>query len=162
MQSDEDPLVAEAQSLNASVFGNSGFRPLQIETIMSVERECRDTILIAGTASGKSLTFQLPSQFAHNMEKRAVTVVVSPLLALQKDQMHECTLRGIGAVCSNSLVDKETSKAIYGELLSPHGPSQSSRWSATKGIQIVYTTPETCTQEFLWRRYWRSYTSRIV
>lgn len=60
-------------------WGHSGFRPLQLEAIQAT-LDKRDVLLVLPTSGGKSLTFQVPAL----VEAHAVTVVVTPLLALAK------------------------------------------------------------------------------
>jgi ATP-dependent DNA helicase RecQ len=70
------------KSVLLSTFGLQQFRPLQMDAIMATL--CgQDVVLILPTGGGKSLTYQLPPF----VEDKGFTVVVSPLLALAKDQV---------------------------------------------------------------------------
>jgi superfamily II DNA helicase RecQ len=61
--------------------------------------EGRDVLAVMPTGSGKSLGFQLPPVLL-----RGTTIVVSPLIALMKDQVDELTRRGIRAAAVHSLI----------------------------------------------------------
>lgn len=77
-------------------WGYPGFRPLQREIIDSV-LSGRDTIGLLPTGGGKSVTFQVPA-----MLMPGLTVVVSPLISLMKDQVDNLFDRGIRAACIHS------------------------------------------------------------
>jgi ATP-dependent DNA helicase RecQ len=72
-------------------FGHGGFRPLQRETVSAV-LEGRDALTVLPTGGGKSLTYQLPATLLPG-----TTVVVSPLIALMKDQVDALNARGVPA-----------------------------------------------------------------
>lgn len=86
-------------------FGYSTFRPGQAEVILSV-LEKKDTIGIMPTGSGKSLCFQIPALIFPG-----ITVVVSPLIALMKDQVDSLVARNISATFINSSLTPEESTA---------------------------------------------------
>jgi len=77
-------------------FGLSGFRRGQAEVIASVLAG-RNTVVVMPTGAGKSLCFQLPALLL-----QGITVVVSPLIALMKDQVEQLEARGIPATFINS------------------------------------------------------------
>ena len=79
-----------------SAFGHRAFRPGQREIIESVLAG-RKTIAVLPTGSGKSLCYQLPALLLEG-----VTLVVSPLIALMKDQVDALRARGIRAGCISS------------------------------------------------------------
>jgi len=76
--------------------GYYSFRPRQEEIIMSV-LDGRDTLGLLPTGGGKSLTFQVPA-----MVFEGITVVVTPLISLMKDQVDNLRAAGIRAVCLHS------------------------------------------------------------
>ena len=79
-------------------FGYEAFRPLQRE-IMEATLVGRDVVAILPTGAGKSLCFQLPA-----LAREGVTLVVSPLIALMKDQVDALTASGVPATLLNSSV----------------------------------------------------------
>jgi superfamily II DNA helicase RecQ len=92
-------------TLLSQVFGFSGFRPGQREIVQAVA-EGRDTLAIMPTGGGKSLCFQLPALY-----REGVTVVVSPLIALMRDQVRALREAGVaaGALTSGN-TDEETGR----------------------------------------------------
>ncbi|MEP2776043.1 MAG: DNA helicase RecQ [Luteolibacter sp.] len=80
-------------------FGYDTFRPLQQE-IMAATMAGKDVVAILPTGAGKSLTFQLPA-----LAEDGLTLVVSPLIALMKDQVDSLTASGIPATFLNSSLD---------------------------------------------------------
>ncbi|MES2660295.1 MAG: DNA helicase RecQ [Verrucomicrobiota bacterium] len=80
-------------------FGYDEFRPLQRE-IMETSLECRDAVAILPTGAGKSLCYQLPA-----LVREGLTVVVSPLIALMKDQVDQLEASGVAATFLNSTLD---------------------------------------------------------
>ena len=77
-------------------FGHEDFRPAQADVIGSV-LSGRNTVVVMPTGAGKSLCYQLPAVLLPG-----VTVVVSPLIALMKDQVEQLQGRGISATFINS------------------------------------------------------------
>ena len=83
--------MTTAEESLASVFGFSAFRPGQAEIVRAVT-EGRNTLAIMPTGGGKSLCFQLPA-----LLREGVTVVISPLIALMRDQVRALREAGVGA-----------------------------------------------------------------
>src|SRR3989338_5389974 len=77
-------------------FGYSEFHPMQ-EPIIRDVLAGRDTFVLMPTGSGKSFCYQLPA-----VMKEGITVVISPLIALMKDQVDSLQASGIGASFINS------------------------------------------------------------
>ena len=86
-------------ALLKSRFGYDAFRPLQRE-IMEASLASRDVLAILPTGAGKSLCYQLPA-----LARPGLTLVVSPLIALMKDQVDQLTASGVAATYLNSTLD---------------------------------------------------------
>ncbi|OGL94791.1 ATP-dependent DNA helicase RecQ [Candidatus Uhrbacteria bacterium RIFOXYB12_FULL_58_10] len=96
-------------------FGYDAFRPLQ-EEIMNAALRGEDALVLMPTGGGKSLCYQLPALLFDG-----VTLVISPLIALMKDQVDALVANGIAAAFLNSsLTDDEMDsvrfRALSGEL----------------------------------------------
>ena len=89
-------LKEEIHRLLKQHWGYDSFRELQEEIIMSV-LEGYDTLGLLPTGGGKSLTFQIPALYLGGL-----TLVVTPLVSLMKDQVDNLNNRGIGAVYMHS------------------------------------------------------------
>jgi ATP-dependent DNA helicase RecQ len=85
-------------------FGYDTFRPLQRE-IMEQSLAGRDTLAILPTGAGKSLCYQLPA-----LARDGLTLVISPLIALMKDQVDQLTASGIPATFLNSTLDPQENR----------------------------------------------------
>ncbi|HRJ47983.1 MAG TPA: RecQ family ATP-dependent DNA helicase, partial [Opitutaceae bacterium] len=88
-----------------STFGYAAFRPLQRE-ICEATLAGRDVFALLPTGGGKSLCFQLPA-----LVRPGLTVVVSPLIALMKDQVDQLTASGVAATFLNSTLGATESRA---------------------------------------------------
>ena len=92
-----------------NTFGYSEFRPLQRE-IIEANLAGRDVFALLPTGGGKSLCFQLPA-----LQREGLTVVVSPLIALMKDQVDQLQAAGVAATFLNSSLDvAETKRRLRG------------------------------------------------
>jgi ATP-dependent DNA helicase RecQ len=104
-------------------FGFRKFRPGQAEAVNSALAG-RDTLVVMPTGSGKSLCFQLTA-----LTLEGVTVVVSPLISLMKDQVDNLLDNGVWAVGMNSTLTPAEQLAAEKDI-------------AVGRASIVYTTPE--------------------
>ena len=94
-------------------WGYDAFRPLQKEIIQSV-LDGKDTMALLPTGGGKSICFQVPALMLDGL-----TLVISPLIALMRDQVHNLNKRGIAATFINSSmgfkqIDRKLQNAING------------------------------------------------
>ncbi len=104
-------------------YGYDRFRPLQEEIISNVLTG-NDSLVIMPTGGGKSLCYQLPA-----LRLDGVTLVVSPLIALMKDQVDGLKANGIKAEFINSTLPYQEMVRIRGEALRGE-------------IKILYVSPE--------------------
>src|ERR1041385_4995916 len=88
--------AAQLRTLLKQYFGFSSFRPLQEEIIRDALAG-KDVFAVLPTGGGKSLCFQLPA-----LARNGLTVVVSPLIALMKDQVDALQASGVPATFLNS------------------------------------------------------------
>ncbi|MBI5381319.1 MAG: DNA helicase RecQ [Opitutae bacterium] len=88
-----------------TTFGYSTFRPLQRE-IIETSLAGRDVFALLPTGGGKSLCFQLPA-----LHRTGLTVVVSPLIALMKDQVDQLQAAGVAATYLNSSLGVRESRS---------------------------------------------------
>jgi len=115
----------DPQTILTSIFNYRSFRSKQKAIIENVLAN-RDTLAILPTGAGKSLCFQIPALMFEGL-----TIVVSPLIALMKDQVDGLRRRGIHEVAYlNSALQEATKERIYALL-------KRSR------LKILYVAPET-------------------
>lgn len=114
-------------------WGYSTFRTLQEEIINSV-LSGRDTLALLPTGGGKSVCFQVPA-----LAKEGVCLVVSPLIALMKDQVENLKKRGIPAVAVVSGMDKREVDIALGNCI--HGKTK-----------FLYLSPERLISEMVTAR----------
>lgn len=96
-------------------WGYDSFRPRQ-EEIVNVALEGKDVLAILPTGGGKSVCFQVPA-----MIREGIALVVTPLIALMKDQVQNLNERGIKALCVNAgmgrrEVELTLNNAAYGDF----------------------------------------------
>ena len=77
-------------------WGYDSFRPKQ-EDIVRAALDGKDVLAILPTGGGKSVCFQVPA-----LMKEGIAIVVTPLIALMKDQVQNLNDRGIKALCVNA------------------------------------------------------------
>ncbi len=89
-------MLDQARAILKNVFGYDEFRPLQSEIIQHVLNK-RDALVVMPTGGGKSLCYQIPALIFEGL-----TVVVSPLISLMKDQVEQMVQSGVAAAVLNS------------------------------------------------------------
>jgi len=100
----------EPSALLASVFGFSGFRPGQAEIVEAMVAG-REVLAIMPTGGGKSLCYQLPALCAPG-----VTLVISPLIALMRDQVRALREAGVAAGALTSGNTEDETDAVFSAL----------------------------------------------
>ncbi len=123
--------MTPAQALKR-YFGYETFRGPQLEIIEHV-REGRHALVIMPTGMGKSLCYQIPALLQRGSQKATptppLTLVISPLIALMKDQVDSLTARGIDAAFINSSLGRREREARYARV-------------AQGQYDLLYVTPE--------------------
>jgi ATP-dependent DNA helicase RecQ len=116
--------LATPSSILKNIFGFDTFRPLQSEVIENVLAH-RDTLAVMPTGGGKSLCYQIPALLLDGL-----TVVVSPLIALMKDQVEQ--LRAFGVPC-----------LFLNSSLSPQEYAENLDYVKRGEVKLLYVAPET-------------------
>ena len=116
------PLTPE--TILKQTFGYEQFKPLQREVIRNV-LDRRDTLAVMPTGGGKSLCYQIPALIFPGL-----TVVVSPLIALMKDQVEQLTQLGVPALFLNSSLSYEEYEANMARVVNGQ-------------VKLLYVAPET-------------------
>jgi len=111
------------QSILKKYFGYDEFRPKQLDIINSILNK-QDTLVLMPTGGGKSLCYQIPA-----LKQDGLTIVISPLISLMKDQVDALKLKGVNAEYINSTLSKETIEDIKIRI-------------EKKEVKILYITPE--------------------
>lgn len=109
-------------------WGHESFRPLQDEIIDSIMGG-KDTLALLPTGGGKSICFQVPA-----MAVEGICIVVSPLIALMKDQVTNLKERGIKAVAITSELDHKQIDALFDRCI-------------YEDIKFLYLSPERLSTE---------------
>ncbi|MEI6683378.1 MAG: ATP-dependent DNA helicase RecQ [Bacteroidota bacterium] len=111
------------QQILLKYWGYSSFRPLQEEIIRSV-LDGKDTLALLPTGGGKSLCYQVPA-----LARDGICIVISPLIALMKDQVDNLKKRGINAAALHSGMHPDEMDIILGNCL-------------FGDIRLLYISPE--------------------
>ncbi|MFM2206876.1 MAG: hypothetical protein RL213_851, partial [Bacteroidota bacterium] len=125
---------SDIRSLLTRYWGHADFRPLQEEVILSV-LDGRDTLALLPTGGGKSVCFQVPG-----LAMEGLTLVVSPLIALMKDQVERLRSKGIPAYAivsgmSRREIDTALDNCIFGK------------------VKFLYVSPERLSSETFLARF---------
>ena len=114
-----------------SRLGHAGFRPGQRELIESVLADS-DAMGVMPTGGGKSLCYQLPA-----LLKPGVAIVISPLIALMKDQVDALRAKGISAEFYNSSLNEDERRRVWQTL-----QAAASGNFGEKPMKLLYIAPE--------------------
>ncbi|GFK94228.1 ATP-dependent DNA helicase RecQ [Fundidesulfovibrio magnetotacticus] len=128
MPASSPPLPPAALTLLRESFGFESLRPGQAEAVARL-LSGRSVLAIFPTGGGKSLCYQLPALLLPG-----VTLVVSPLLALMKDQMDFLTSRGLPAARYDSSLDAQQARDVLGRLRAGE-------------LKLLYISPERLSNE---------------
>ncbi|XP_014227172.1 ATP-dependent DNA helicase Q5-like [Trichogramma pretiosum] len=113
-----------------SCFGHNDYKSdLQRKAAEAVYKGTKDVYICMPTGSGKSLCFQLPAVAREN----SFAIVISPLIALVKNQVDFLTSKNISAQAFNSKTPKAQRQAIKSDML-----------SSKPKMKLLYVTPELC------------------
>src|SRR4051794_17718096 len=124
-KSSSPPIAGLNRSLR-STFGFDQLRPGQADVIKSV-MDGQDTLAIMPTGAGKSLCYQLPA-----LHLKGVTIIVSPLISLMKDQVDKLQELGLEALQLNSAQGRKTEAEALEQI-------------RREESEFVFTTPERLT-----------------
>jgi ATP-dependent DNA helicase RecQ len=123
VRSHSQPLLADAREVLARVYGYDAFRGLQ-EQVIAEALAGRDVVAILPTGGGKSLCYQIPALLLPGL-----TLVVSPLIALMKDQIDQLARRGVAAGRLDSTLTGDEVRSLMD--------------SVRKGtLRLLYVAPE--------------------
>jgi ATP-dependent DNA helicase RecQ len=123
-----EALLNKARAELGRVFGFPGFRPGQEEIIAATLRG-EDVLAVMPTGSGKSLCYQLPA-----MVREGLVLVVSPLIALMRDQVAQLRELGVSAAALNSASD-------------PHERRRVAEALRDRSLRLLYVAPERLARE---------------
>jgi len=112
-----------AQQVLRDTFGYQQFRPGQ-QTIINAAISGRDCLVVMPTGGGKSLCYQIPA-----LVMDGLTLVVSPLISLMKDQVDQLMAAGVEAGCLNSTQTREQQQEVMAGC-------------RTGRIKMLYIAPE--------------------
>ena len=116
-------MIDKTRQILKQVFGFDDFRPLQAEIIGDILAK-KDALVVMPTGGGKSLCFQIPALIFDGL-----TIVISPLISLMKDQVAQLTQSGVAAaVLNSSLLPAEYRRNI--------------RWIKQGKAKLLYLAPE--------------------
>ena len=115
--------LSAAQQILRATFGFDAFRPGQTEIVAAI-LDGRDVLAVMPTGSGKSLCYQLPA-----LLRDGLTVVVSPLIALMRNQVAQLCGYGVAAAALNSANDPDQNWSVIDRL-------------ARGELRLLYVAPE--------------------
>lgn len=126
-----EPVLTQEDELKETlrrIWGFESLRPIQAEVVQAA-LDNRDAVVVMPTGGGKSLCFQLPAVLTNSL-----TVVISPLIALMKDQVDALTVVGVPAAALNSSLSSGEENEVRRKL-------------ASGEIRLLYLSPERLLQQ---------------
>lgn len=114
---------ALAEQVLQETFGYQHFRPGQ-QSIIQASLNGRDCLVVMPTGGGKSLCYQIPA-----LVREGLTLVVSPLISLMKDQVDQLLANGVSAACLNSTQTREEQQEVMAGC-------------RTGKVRLLYIAPE--------------------
>ncbi|HAS6144773.1 TPA: ATP-dependent DNA helicase RecQ [Vibrio vulnificus] len=111
------------QGVLSQVFGYQTFREGQ-QSVIEAAVEGKDSLVIMPTGGGKSLCYQIPA-----LVRPGITLVISPLISLMKDQVDQLKANGVAAECVNSTLSRDALLSVYNRM---HAGQ----------LKLVYVSPE--------------------
>jgi ATP-dependent DNA helicase RecQ len=132
IRSDTPPDPGTVRAALSATFGFDAFRPGQ-EAVVTDVLAGRDVLVVMPTGGGKSLCYQLPACLLEG-----VTLVVSPLIALMKDQVDALRRRGIGAAAVNSSLSFDQVREVMADVRAGR-------------VSLLYVAPERFASGFFMR-----------
>jgi ATP-dependent DNA helicase RecQ len=132
----KDSDTSGAKSILNSVFGYQQYRDGQ-EEVIAAALDHQDSLVIMPTGGGKSLCYQVPA-----LVSKGLTIVISPLISLMKDQVDQLKANGVAAECLNSTMAREELISVYNRMNSGT-------------LKLLYVSPErVMTADFIERLSW--------
>lgn len=120
--------ILQSQEILRGIFGFEAFRSSQQRVIERVTSEGH-ALVIMPTGMGKSLCYQIPALVHAENTPGSLCIVISPLIALMKDQVDALVRRGVDATFINSSLDRQNREARYSGI-------------AEGKYALLYVTPE--------------------
>ncbi len=120
--------IQSAEGILKEVFGYSQFRPTQKDVIEAVLNK-QDCLVLMPTGGGKSICFQIPA-----LALPGVAIVVSPLIALMKDQVEALMMNGVQAEFLNSSLSEEEQAQVTKKVVEDK-------------VKLLYVSPEKMNSE---------------
>ncbi|PJC84964.1 ATP-dependent DNA helicase RecQ [Vibrio sp. HA2012] len=117
------PFPVSPETILRETFGYQRFRAGQMEVIDAAINE-RDSLVIMPTGGGKSLCYQIPA-----LAKPGLTLVISPLISLMKDQVDQLKADGVAAACVNSSMPRDELLSVFNQMNNGQ-------------LKLVYVSPE--------------------
>ncbi len=124
-------MIDRAKHILKTVFGYDQFISLQQDVIENILRR-RDTLVIMPTGGGKSLCYQIPA-----LVLEGLTIVVSPLISLMKDQVEQLTELAVPAVLLNSTLSSQAYRGNVERIRRGE-------------VKLLYVAPETLLKPMCW------------